>query len=74
MHGVVSFNISIWDCQSNQPLLAGGSTSGIKQKATSGCLMLPCGDCETARWRQKILFCEQMGAFLYDKVLCIRIR
>jgi hypothetical protein len=40
-------------CLSNQPLLAGGLTSGIKQKpclAVSYCL---CGDCEAARWRQK---------------------
>jgi hypothetical protein len=40
-------------CQSNQPLLAGGLTSGIKQKpylAVSYCL---CGYCEAARWRQK---------------------
>jgi hypothetical protein len=32
-HGIVSFNISTYmGFQSNQPLLAGGSTSGIKQK------------------------------------------
>jgi hypothetical protein len=28
-------------CQSNQPLLAGGLTSGIKRKAISDCFMLP---------------------------------
>jgi hypothetical protein len=43
----------VYGWQSNQPLLAGGLTSGIKQKPYLAVSYYLCGNCEAARCRPK---------------------